>query len=56
MKLIEIPTSPVDKMFRERPRAYTPGSVKKLTPAPEPRTDEPTDPSAPPIEPSEERE
>ena len=56
MKLIEVPLTPLDKMFQGPPTSYTPGSAKKLTPAPEPRTDEPTDPIAPPIEPSEERE
>ena len=56
VKLIEVPLTPTDKMFTGRPVAYTPGSAKKLTPAPEPKTDEPTEPSAPPIEPSEERE
>jgi hypothetical protein len=52
MKLVEVPLTPLDQMFRGRPVSYTPGSAKKLTPAPEPRTDEPTEPSAPPIEPN----
>lgn len=56
VKLIRVPTTPLDKMFTGPPVSYTPGSVKKLTPAPEARTDEPTEPSAPPIEPNDERE
>jgi hypothetical protein len=37
VKLIEMPLTPLDKMFQEPPIAYTPGSAKKLTPAPDPR-------------------
>jgi hypothetical protein len=55
MKLIEVGTTPIDKMFTGGPVSYTPGSAKKLTPAPEPRTDKPTEPSAPPIESKAER-
>lgn len=55
MKLIRVPTTPLDKMFTGPPVAYTPGSSKKLTPAPE-RADKPPEPSAPPIEPDDERE
>ncbi len=56
MKLIEMALTPLDKMFQVPPIAYTPGSAKKLTPAPEPQTDKPTEPSAPPIEPDAARE
>jgi hypothetical protein len=52
MKLVEVPTTPLDKMFQGPPVSYTPGSAKKSTPAPEPKTDKPTEPSAPPIEPN----
>jgi hypothetical protein len=55
MKLIEIPTTPNDAIFREPPRAYMPGSAKKTTPPPEPKTDEPTEPSVPLIEPDAKR-
>jgi hypothetical protein len=58
MKLVEVPLTPLDKMFTTGPVSYTPGSAKKSTPAPEPRTDKPTEPStpsAPPIEPDAKR-
>jgi hypothetical protein len=51
-------TTPLDKMFTGGPVSYTPGSAKKTTPAPEPENDkptEPTQPSAPPIEPDAKR-
>jgi hypothetical protein len=32
MKLIEIPLTPTDAMFREPPRAYTPGSTRPVKP------------------------
>jgi hypothetical protein len=51
MKLVEVPLTPTDALFRARPTPYTPGSAKS-TPAPEPKTDRPTEPSAPPIEPN----
>jgi hypothetical protein len=54
MKLVEVPLTPTDALFRERPTPYTPGSAKS-TPAPEP-VDKPTEPDAPPIEPDAERE
>ncbi len=56
MKLVEIPIAPTDKMFQGRPVAYTPGSAKKSTPAPEPKNDDTTEPTAPPIESEGERE
>jgi hypothetical protein len=52
MKLIQVGTTPLDKMFTGGPVSYTPGSVKKTpapAPAPEP-VDKPTEPSAPPPE------
>jgi hypothetical protein len=48
MKLIELPTTPNDAMFRERPTPYTPGSLKRDDVAPEPENDAPTEPNAPP--------
>jgi hypothetical protein len=56
VKLICVPSTPLDKMFQGPPTPYTPGSAKKLTPAPEPRADKPTERGAPPIEPDAERE
>ena len=35
VKLIKVPLTPLDPMFRERPRAYTPGSLQK---SPKPNT------------------
>jgi hypothetical protein len=53
MKLIQVGTTPLDKMFQGPPVSYTPGSLKKTTPAPtpEPENDAPTEPSTPPVEP-----
>jgi hypothetical protein len=48
MKLIELPTTPTDRMFTGRPTPYTPGSLKRDDVAPEPKDDAPTEPSAPP--------
>jgi hypothetical protein len=55
MKLIQVGTTPLDKMFTGGPVSYTPGSAKKTTPAPapEPKDDTPTEPSAPPSEPDD---
>jgi hypothetical protein len=50
MKLIELPTTPTDAMFRERPTPYTPGSAKRDDTPPEPRPDAPTEPSTSPPE------
>jgi hypothetical protein len=53
MKLIEIGTTPIDKMFTGGPVSYTPGSAKKSTPAPAPEpepVEKPTEPDAPPPE------
>jgi hypothetical protein len=55
MKIIELPTAPTDRMFTGRPMPYTPGSLKRDDTPPEPRTDKPTEPSAPPIEPDAKR-
>jgi group I intron endonuclease len=48
MKLIELPTTPTDRMFTGRPTPYTPGSLKRDDVAPEPENDAPTEPNAPP--------
>jgi hypothetical protein len=53
MKLIRVGTTPLDKMFTGGPVSYTPGSLKRDDTPPEPRTDTPTEPSAPPSEPDD---
>jgi hypothetical protein len=55
MKLVEVPLTPLDKMFTGGPVSYTPGSAKKLTPGDTPPAPppEPVEPSAPPPEPDD---
>ncbi len=64
MKLIRVPITPNDAMFRGRPVPYTPGSTVapvpqsapgSTIPAPVPES-APDAPDAPPIEPEGERE
>jgi hypothetical protein len=58
MKLVEVPLTPLDQMFREPPRAYTPGSTRPVKPddaPPAPEPDRPTEPDAP-VEPDGESE
>ena len=40
VKLIEVPTTPLDRMFRGRPRAYTPGPPPPTPPKLEPTEEE----------------
>jgi hypothetical protein len=55
VKLIEVPTTPLDKMFTGGPVSYTPGSAKRAS-SPVAREQKPDDappaPSPKPVEPS----
>ena len=65
VKIVRIPTTPLDRMFAGGPTPYTPGTARRDTPpddkgearAPEPFTPASgrEEPNAPPIEPDDKR-